>query len=97
MKACVDVMSLVPTSNPGRESGTIVSAAHSRLRHSGRMPLRNVACSCCNGALILTGVVPSYYQKQMAQTLVATLDGVNRIVNNLEVVPPQPRRDWPEA
>lgn len=96
MLANVNVKSQVPVSGRGRESGIVASAAHSRLRHSGRMPLRNVSCSYRNGALILTGVVSSYYQKQMAQTLVAALDGVNRIVNNLEVVPTQPpSRDWP--
>jgi osmotically-inducible protein OsmY len=61
------------------------------------MPLRNVSCSYYNGALVLTGRVSSYYQKQIAQTLVAALDGVNRIINNLEVIPPLPRMDWPEA
>lgn len=41
-------------------------------------------------ALVLRGRVRSFYQKQVAQTVVLHLDGFERIINELEVVgPPQ--------
>jgi osmotically-inducible protein OsmY len=37
------------------------------------------------GKVKLTGIVHSYYQKQMAQELVRRVDGVSQIENALEV------------
>jgi osmotically-inducible protein OsmY len=37
------------------------------------------------GKVVLRGVVPSYYQKQMAQEAVRRLSGVSEVDNQLEV------------
>jgi osmotically-inducible protein OsmY len=37
------------------------------------------------GRVVLRGVVPSYYQKQVAQEVVRMVDGVERVDNQLEV------------
>jgi hypothetical protein len=42
--------------------------------------------------LHLHGCVPSHYLKQLAQALVADVDGVCLVKNQLQVVPANPRR-----
>lgn len=37
------------------------------------------------GRIVLRGIVPSYYQKQVAQEVVRRVDGVERVDNQLEV------------
>jgi hypothetical protein len=54
------------------------------MRHSGYQELRGVSCDFHEGVL----TVPSYYLKQVAQSLVFDLDGVQELSNRLEVVPP---------
>jgi len=49
--------------------------------------LRRVSCEYRAGELILRGELPSYFLKQMAQTAVANLPGVERVVNHIDVVP----------
>ena len=41
-----------------------------------------------DGVLTLRGCLPTYYLKQVAQTSVAGLEGVERIVNLIQVVRP---------
>jgi hypothetical protein len=48
--------------------------------------LRRVSCEYHAGELILRGELPSYFLKQMAQTAVANLPGVERVVNHIDVV-----------
>jgi osmotically-inducible protein OsmY len=48
--------------------------------------LRNILCEYHEGVMTLRGSVPSYYLKQVAQTLVASLESVGEINNRLEVV-----------
>lgn len=59
--------------------------AESRLRSNSYLALRNISCEYRDGALILRGRVPSYYLKQIAQQVVATIAGVSPIVNQIEV------------
>jgi osmotically-inducible protein OsmY len=63
--------------------------AERRLRSNPYLALKNVSCdSLDGGVLILRGCVPSYYLKQIAQQAVASLDGIERIDNQIEVVSP---------
>lgn len=50
---------------------------------------QNVSCQYDDGTLILKGRVSTYYLKQVAQTLVAGIDGIKRIDNQIEVRTPQ--------
>jgi osmotically-inducible protein OsmY len=75
---------------PTRSVG-VVEGAETRLRGNSYLALKNVSCEYFEGVLTLRGCVPSYYLKQMAQTAVARLDGVDRIVNEIEVIS-APRR-----
>jgi osmotically-inducible protein OsmY len=50
--------------------------------------IRAVSCQMTDGVLKLTGCVPSYYLKQVAQRLALNaLQGVASIVNELQVEP----------
>jgi osmotically-inducible protein OsmY len=64
----------------------IAEGAENCLRHNSYLALKNVRCDCEAGVLTLRGCLPTYYLKQMAQSAVARVEGVQRIVNEIEVV-----------
>ncbi|NUQ64461.1 MAG: BON domain-containing protein [Pirellulales bacterium] len=79
--------------NPSMErTGTISSnrvaeAARARLRNHPHPPIQEISCECdTEGRLVLRGRLPSYYLKQLAQTAVARLPGVEQVLNETEVV-----------
>jgi hypothetical protein len=57
------------------------------LRSNPYLALRNISCEWLDGVLVLRGCLPSYYLKQVAQEAVASLEGIERIDNQIEVVP----------
>lgn len=61
------------------------AAARGALRSSPYRPLWNLPCKVTEGMVVVSGIVPSFYLKQMAQTLLLALDGI-RGVQNLLVV-----------
>ena len=75
-----------------------VRKGNRRVAHSlpaGGSPyaeVRRVACEFHEGMLSLRGRVSSYYLKQIAQTVVLGMEGVEEIHNQLEVVTPPDRR-----
>ena len=60
--------------------------AESRLRGHPYLALRNISCDYHDGLLVLRGYVPTYYLKQMAQEVVAQLEGVEHIENRIQVL-----------
>ncbi len=64
----------------------MTEAAESRLRQHSYLALKNISCECRHGQLTLRGCVPSYYLKQIAQTVIAKIDGIAGIRNEIEVV-----------
>jgi osmotically-inducible protein OsmY len=79
-------------SSPRREDEIIERRITRRLRTSPYLSVRRVTCRFHEGMLRLQGRVPSYYLKQMAQTMVLEMEGVDEIDNQLEVItPPAPR------
>jgi osmotically-inducible protein OsmY len=66
----------------------VTETARDRLSRSGHMPLRQVSCEFEQGVLRLRGRLSSFYQKQLAQETVAGLSGVERVVNEVDVIPP---------
>jgi osmotically-inducible protein OsmY len=60
--------------------------AERALRNSPYLALRNVTCEYQDGALTLRGHLPTYYLKQVAQAVVARVEGVRRVVNEVEVL-----------
>lgn len=69
----------------GREE-LVVREAVGRLGQSSHLFLRHVECHVEEGTLCLEGKVPTFYLKQAAQSLLQSLEGVERVVNRLEVV-----------
>lgn len=67
---------------------TPAGEATNRLAESSHHFLRHVRCRADEDAVLLEGIVPSFYLKQTAQALVQSVDGVERIINRLVVVNP---------
>jgi hypothetical protein len=67
------------------DSAPLAATAEARLHHTSYLDLRRVSCHFVDGVLTLRGQVPSYHLKQIAQTLVGTLEGVECICNLLDV------------
>lgn len=68
--------------------------AESHLRSNSYLALKNISCEFRQGVLILKGNLPTYYLKQVAQAVVAPTAGVERIVNEIEVVAPTIRKTF---
>lgn len=59
--------------------------AENRLSECGYPPLDRIDCEAKDGVLYLSGRVPSFYLKQLAQTFVRDVPGITVVVNNLLV------------
>ena len=57
----------------------------SALERNPYLSTRHLRCEAAEGRVVLRGMVRSYYQKQMAQEMLKTVDGVDEIENHLEV------------
>lgn len=55
------------------------------LKRSPYFWVQSVRCRCDGKEIVLEGGVNSYYEKQLAQEIVAHLPGATRIVNHIEV------------
>jgi osmotically-inducible protein OsmY len=77
---------------PRPEHREAAEIARSRLESNPYLALKTVSCDFREGKLTLRGSLPSYFLKQMAQAVIGTVEGVEQIVNQIEVVPPDKRR-----
>lgn len=68
--------------------------AEACLRHSAYLALKDLSCEFRGGILTLRGRLPSYYLKQVALAVVAKVDGVERINDQVEVGAAR-REFWP--
>jgi osmotically-inducible protein OsmY len=59
-----------------------------RLNQSSYHAVRQVKVEERQGVLTLSGRMPTFFLKQMAQTAAASVEGVHRIINRIEVVEP---------
>ena len=64
----------------------IAEIAEARFRESSRMALRSICCKAERGVLVLEGQLSTFFQKQLAQEIVAHIEGVVQVVNQIEVV-----------
>jgi len=58
-----------------------------QLRQAPYLALRQVVCEVRDGVLLLRGCVPSYYMKQVAQSIVHCVESTLEIHNQLDVLP----------
>jgi hypothetical protein len=68
---------------PGHE---LAQAAKTRLLKTPYATLRQLSCDCRGSVLVLRGQLPSFYYKQLAQEAVGGIDGITRVVNEIEVI-----------
>lgn len=67
-------------------SRAVAQAASERLTNNSNLCTQRISCEYMHGVLRLQGRLPTFYQKQVAQEVVKGLDGVEQVVNNIEVV-----------
>ena len=74
-----------PSSDPQVRVEDLV---HRKLAESGYFTCRSkeIECECHHGVLTLRGRVPSFYLKQMVQTVLKDVEGIERIDNQVDVV-----------
>jgi hypothetical protein len=81
----------VPPPKVGREEDPdLQEEAQAALRSSHYRPLWHLHCQVQAGVAVLSGIVSSYYLKQMAQTVLLSLKRLNGVENRLVVQAPQP-------
>lgn len=71
---------------PGPAAQSVLQAANERLNRNPDLRRGAISCEFRQGVLSLYGHLSSYYQKQIAQEAVRRLDGVQRVVNHIQVV-----------
>jgi osmotically-inducible protein OsmY len=64
----------------------IALMADARFREDSHIALRGISCKVDQGVLVLEGRLSTFFQKQLAQEIVANIDGVVQVINNIEVV-----------
>ena len=64
----------------------IAELAEARLCASSHQALRMVFCKFDDGVLVLRGRLNSFFHKQLAQEIVADIEGVEQVVNQIEVL-----------
>jgi osmotically-inducible protein OsmY len=79
------MISLAERAQARSEAEKTEAAVRTCLLSSPYLDLRQVECHVEDGVLNMTGKVPSFYLKQVAQTVVGKIEGVRRIENCLEV------------
>lgn len=75
------------TQSDERASGQpLVGVARHLLAQSGYRPLLKVRCEYAGGNVVLSGTVPSYYHKQVAQAVLMASPEIDTVTNQIEVV-----------
>jgi len=64
----------------------IAAIAESRLGESSHPALRKILCKYDQGVLVLRGRLTTFFHTQLAQEIVGRVEGVERVVNQIEVV-----------
>jgi osmotically-inducible protein OsmY len=59
--------------------------AERQLRDTKYQALTGISCEFHDGVAVLRGTVPTFYLKQVAQSVVRKLDGVKQIDNRIDV------------
>ncbi len=63
-------------------NGQVTSA----LQNNPYLDFSSLSCETKGGCVVLKGVVPSYFEKQMAQESLRSIEGIQEILNELEVL-----------
>jgi len=78
-------------------AGPLTERIDSAIHRSPYLVGHTVRIEMRPGRVVLRGVVPSFYQKQIAQEVVRSVEGVERIDNQLQVDWSEISLGWAEA
>jgi osmotically-inducible protein OsmY len=78
---------IASASRPAMDDDTIRDGVIAALRSSGHRVLERLNCEVRNGVVALSGGVPSFYLKQMAQSAVLAHMPLAVVNNMVEVIP----------
>lgn len=62
---------------------------HHAFCRTGYTPLRHIGVDHHDGQVVLQGRVPTYYLKQIAQSMAASFPGVHQVHNDIQVTSPK--------
>ena len=71
--------------NSIREKEAVLAEVQLRFFQSPYQELRDITCDFQEGVLTLRGRVPSYFLKQIAQSIVFSMECIGEIRNRLEI------------
>jgi osmotically-inducible protein OsmY len=75
-----------PDRNSFNENEAVLAEAQLRFQRSPYQELHNIKCEFHEGALTLRGRVPSAFLKQIAQSIVFSMECIEAIDNRLEIM-----------
>jgi len=75
----------LPANSPNEQTCPLHEQIRSALDRSPYVSQSQVQIETSSGKVRLEGTVGTFYQKQMAQELVRRIDGVEQVVNQLQV------------
>ncbi|HEY7428506.1 MAG TPA: BON domain-containing protein [Gemmataceae bacterium] len=78
---------MILAATQAERSDLLHDAVLAALRSSGYRLLWDLECEVRDDLVTLTGVLPSFYLKQMAQTIAMGVDQVREVRNGVEVEP----------
>ena len=78
-------MATIPPTQFGSATPELLHRVDSAIRQNPHLTGHKVFCQEEAGIVVLHGRVSSFFQKQMAQESLKKLDGVEKIINELEV------------
>jgi osmotically-inducible protein OsmY len=78
----------IGSQNVGPAGSATLELVQRRLRESSYYYLRTINCAFDEGVLTLRGRVPSYYLKQTVQALAEKVEGVQQVINLVDVMYP---------
>ena len=70
---------------PSRTSSPAAVDLQERLRNSPYWSVRQLVCYTSEDCVIVRGTVPSYYLKQVAQSLAMRIVGLGQVRNDIQV------------
>lgn len=79
------LLSQRPTATPDGDD-EVSRRVQALLADNSHLKNRSLGCSYHEGILVLSGHLPCYYHKQIAQNVAASVTGVEQVVNLIDVV-----------
>jgi osmotically-inducible protein OsmY len=81
------VCPIVESISRSPEDEEITSLAQQQIRQGSYLQLRHLSCEVIDGCVTLGGVLGSYWLKQVAQSAVQRVPGIQRVRNEIVVIP----------